>query len=120
MSYTERETSETVAHLTDAAAGKYVFCFRKAILTATMVAAVSYPLIVCAQAQERNVGAYAKPSPRELRKDQERQRFFRAYNSDLHRSKQELYRPSPKFDFQEQRLCDTAHDFCPNFYGDNG
>jgi hypothetical protein len=31
MSYVESETAETVAHMTEAAARKYVFCFRRAI-----------------------------------------------------------------------------------------
>jgi hypothetical protein len=118
MSYVESETAETVAHMTEAAARKYVFCFRRAILAATLATAVSFPLILAAQAQQRNEGAYAEESSQELRKDQEQQRTLRALDLDLHGSQQESDRPSSKLDLQEQRLCDTAHDFCPNFHGD--
>jgi|HubBroStandDraft_5_1064220.scaffolds.fasta_scaffold617271_2 hypothetical protein len=27
---------------------------------------------------------------------------------------------TPNQDSMQQELCDTAHDFCPGFYGDNG
>jgi hypothetical protein len=28
--------------------------------------------------------------------------------------------PTPNQDSMQQELCDTAHDFCSGFYGDNG
>lgn len=28
--------------------------------------------------------------------------------------------PTPRPESMQQELCDTAHDFCPGFYGDNG
>jgi hypothetical protein len=28
--------------------------------------------------------------------------------------------PTQNRDSMQQELCDTAHDFCPGFYGDNG
>ena len=28
--------------------------------------------------------------------------------------------PAPNQDSMQQELCNTAHDFCPEFHGDNG
>ena len=44
------------------------------------------------------------------------------YSNDAHvrRDSRELYDRQPKPESMQQELCDTAHDFCPGFYGDNG
>jgi hypothetical protein len=119
MSYVERETARSTAHSTKAGAGEYVVFFRRAILATAMVVAISFQMISGAPAQQRNERAYAEESPPELRKDNEQQRNLRALDLDLHGSRQESDRSSSKPDPQEQRLCDTAPDFCPNFHGDS-
>jgi hypothetical protein len=119
MLYDENETAATVQHLTEAAARKYAFCFRRAILIATIATAVSFPFNLSAQAQQSKEGAYAKEPSQELRKDQAQQRTFRALNLDLHRSQQEIVSPPSKLNWQDQQLCETAPSFCPDYYGSN-
>jgi hypothetical protein len=43
-------------------------------------------------------------------------REFRAESSSVYFHTQ----PARHSESMQRELCDTAHDFCPNFYGDNG